>query len=49
MTMNSPPIDATELARLGIRRVASDFFTWGGYCYSNPRDAVAAAKRGERR
>lgn len=34
-----------ELARYGIERVPVDTFLWGGYRYSNARDALAAAKR----
>jgi hypothetical protein len=44
--MNDNSIDETELARLGIECVKSDSFRWGGYRYSNARDAIAAAKRG---
>lgn len=40
---------ATELARHGITSVPVTFFDWGGYRYSNARDAIAAAKRGERK
>lgn len=39
-------IDAAELKRLGIERVPAEVFLWGGYRYSNARDAIAAAKRG---
>jgi hypothetical protein len=35
-----------ELERYGIERVPADVFLWGGYRYSNSRDAIAAAKRG---
>lgn len=38
-------IDQAELDRYGIERVPADHFLWGGYRYSNARDAVAAAKR----
>ena len=38
-------IDDAELVRLGIERVQTDSFRWGGYRYSNASDAVAAAKR----
>ena len=38
-------IDQAELDRYGIERVPSDVFLWGGYRYSNARDAMAAAKR----
>jgi hypothetical protein len=37
-----------EFDRLGITRVPADVFLWGGYRYSNARDALAAAKRGAR-
>jgi hypothetical protein len=39
-------IAQSELDRYGIQRVPADVFHWGGYRYSNARDAVAAAKRG---
>jgi len=35
-----------ELDKHGIARVPADVFLWGGYRYSNARDALAAAKRG---
>jgi hypothetical protein len=38
-------IDRAELERYGIERVPADVFLWGGYRYSNARDALAAAKR----
>ena len=34
-----------DLDRYGIQRVPADVFLWGGYRYSNARDAIAAAKR----
>ena len=34
-----------ELERLGITRVATEHFLWGGFRYSHVRDAIAAAKR----
>jgi hypothetical protein len=37
--------DRAELDRYGIERVPADLFLWGGYRYSNARDAIAAAKR----
>jgi hypothetical protein len=37
--------DRAELDRYGIERVPADLFLWGGYRYSNARDALAAAKR----
>ena len=47
MTSNDDQIDETELARLGIRRVERQVFQWGEYVYSNLRDALAVARRGE--
>ena len=47
MNSNDNQVDEVELARLGIRRVDRHVFKWGDYIYSNVRDAVAAAKRGE--
>ena len=38
----------TQLAEYGITSVPVMFFDWGGYRYSNARDAVSAAKRGAR-
>jgi len=38
-------VEQAELDRLGISRVPADVFMWGGYRYSNAKDAVAAAKR----
>jgi len=38
-------VEQTELDRYGIERVPSDIYLWGGYRYSNARDALAAAKR----
>ena len=37
--------EQAELDRYGIQRVPADAFLWGGYRYSNARDALAAAKR----
>jgi hypothetical protein len=34
-----------ELDRYGIERVPADVYLWGGYRYSNARDALAAARR----
>ena len=39
-------IEQVELDKHGITRVPADRFLWGGYSYSNARDALAAAKRG---
>ena len=47
MTSNDNQVDEVELARLGIRRVERNVFQRGEYIYSNVRDAIAAAKRGE--
>ena len=41
-------IEQAELDRYAIERVPADVFLWGGYRYSNARDALAAAKRGAR-
>lgn len=38
-------VEQAELDRYGIQRVPTDTFLWGGYRYSNARDALAAAKR----
>jgi len=38
-------VSEAELARYGIERFPADVFLWGGYRYSNARDALAAAKR----
>jgi hypothetical protein len=38
-------VDQAELDKYGIARVPADAFLWGGYRYSNARDALAAAKR----
>jgi len=38
-------VEQVELDRYGIQRVPADAFLWGGYRYSNARDALAAAKR----
>lgn len=41
--------DESELTRLGIKRVTVQSFHWGNYRYSNLQDALAAARRGEKR
>ena len=46
---NDNQINEIELARLGIQRETSDTFVWGSYRYGNVRDAIAAAKRGDRK
>lgn len=35
----------SELKRYGITPVQLTVFDWGGYRYSNSKDAIAAAKR----
>lgn len=47
--MNDNAINEAELARLGIKRVPSETFVWGNYRYGNVADAVAAARRGEKK
>lgn len=37
--------EQAELDRYGIERVPADVYLWGGYRYSNARDAIAAARR----
>lgn len=49
MTNNDNQVDEVELARLGIRRVESEVYQWRDYIYSNLRDAVAAARREEKK
>lgn len=49
MTGNDNQVDGAELERLGIVRVQTESFLWGGYRYGNARDALAAARRGEKK
>lgn len=49
MTRSDNPIDDAELARLGIRRVETQVFQVGEYIYSNLSDALASAKRRDRK
>ena len=42
-------IDELELTRLGIRLVEGEVFQWGEYIFSNLNDALAAARRAEKR
>ncbi|HZU51332.1 MAG TPA: hypothetical protein VE968_05580 [Sphingomicrobium sp.] len=42
---NKDAVPQSELDRYRIERVPADIFLWGGYRYSNARDAIAAAKR----
>lgn len=41
----SPDDLQVELKRYGVVPVKLTVFDWGGYRYSNARDAIAAAKR----
>lgn len=45
---NDDAVPQSELDRYGIERVPADAFLWGGYRYSNARDALAAAKRNQK-
>jgi hypothetical protein len=47
-TRSSGETLAAELEQHGVVSVPSTSFEWGGYRYSNPGDAIAAAKRGAR-
>ena len=38
-----------ELAKYGIVTIPLEVFEWGGYRYTNARDALAAARRGDAR
>ena len=49
MSSNDNQVDELELARLGIKRVEAEIFLWGEYRYGNLRDAIAAARREEKR
>ena len=40
------PDIAALLKRYGVATVPNVIYEWGGYRYSNPTDAIAAAKRG---
>jgi hypothetical protein len=42
---DSEDIEAAALKQYGITSVQQTVFHWGGYRYSNARDAIAAAKR----
>jgi len=48
---DKPPSDSvrSQLERYGIERVPAEIFVWGGYRYTNASDAIAAAKRAEKR
>jgi hypothetical protein len=45
---NAEPSNA-ELDHYDIKRVPADTFVWQGYRYTQAGDAVAAAKRAEKR
>lgn len=47
--MTSNDIDQGELDRLRIKRVPTEVFVWGEYRYSNAHDAIAAARRAEKK
>ena len=49
MNNNDNQVDELELARLGIRRVEAEVFQVGEYIYSNLRDAIASAKRRDKK
>ena len=40
---------SAELDHYGIERVPADTFVWQGYRYTQARDALAAAKRADKR
>lgn len=46
MNLNDNQVDNAELDRLGIVRVMTESFVWGGFRYGNMRDALAAARKG---
>lgn len=41
-------VDDAELARLGIERIPTEIFQWGGFRYTNASDAIAAARRAQK-
>lgn len=47
--MTNEQTDDAELTRLGIECVSTPAYLWGGYRYSTARDAIAAARRAEKR
>ena len=49
MPGNDNHLDEVELKRLGIRRVEGQVFQWGEYIYGNVDDALAAARRGDKK
>jgi hypothetical protein len=42
--LNNDAVSQSELDRFGIERVPAYAFLWGGYRYSNARDAAAKRK-----
>lgn len=47
--MNNNAIYQAELDRLGIKRIPTEVFVWGEFRYSNAHDAIAAARRVEKK
>jgi hypothetical protein len=47
--MQNNTIDEAELDRLRIKRVPTEVFEWGEFRYSNASDAIAAARRAEKK
>lgn len=47
--MNNDAVDQRELDGLVIKRVPTEVFLWGDYRYSNAQDAIAAARRAEKK
>lgn len=47
--MDNNTIDQSELDRLRIKRVPTEVFVWGDFRYSNASDAIAAARRAEKK
>lgn len=45
----APNAQQAELERHGIATMPATVYLWGGYRYTQARDALAAAKRGERK
>lgn len=45
MPIMKEEVPQSELDQYGIERIPAHAFRWGGYRYSNARDALAAAKR----
>ena len=48
MSMNDNNVTDAELAQLGIKRFQTEGYAFGEYRYSNARDAIAAARRGQK-